>query len=351
MYALPWLIFAVACDRGEPTKDLSHTPDLETGGETAAPHETGPVGDTQRPETADTAPDSGAHAGEGEGEGEANTIRFVALGDAGAANDTQYQVAAAMGEVCAARGCDFAVYLGDNFYESGVESADDELFETAFELPYADLDFPFYVVLGNHDYGGNGLGWEYWKPSYEIAYSETSDKFILPDHYYTFTEGPVDFFGLDTNAIVWGEGADQDTWIESALASSTSPWRVGLGHHPYISNGDHGNAGNYEGLDWLPIVNGADFETFAEDHLCGKVDIYLCGHDHSRQWLEPTCGTEFLVSGAGSKVTEIVDRDANPYYFEVASAGFLWVEMNETTFTGVFYDEDGVAEFERSFDR
>ena len=22
-----------------------------------------------------------------------------------------------------------------------------------FELPYADLDFPFNVVLGNHDYG------------------------------------------------------------------------------------------------------------------------------------------------------------------------------------------------------
>ena len=98
-------------------------------------------------------------------------------------------------------------------------------------------------------------------------------------------------------------------------------------------------------------MNGADFETFAEDHLCGKVDIYLCGHDHSRQWLEPTCGTEFLVSGAGAKTTEIVDRDSNPYYFELGEPGFLWVEMNETTFTGVFYDIDGVSEFERSFDR
>jgi tartrate-resistant acid phosphatase type 5 len=41
----------------------------------------------------------------------------------------------------------------DNFYDEGVDSLDDEQFQTKFELPYADIDFPFWVVLGNHDYG------------------------------------------------------------------------------------------------------------------------------------------------------------------------------------------------------
>ncbi|HET6583236.1 MAG TPA: hypothetical protein VFG69_07310, partial [Nannocystaceae bacterium] len=74
-------------------------------------------------------------------------VRFVALGDAGEGNEAQFAVAAAMADVCAERGCDFALYLGDNFYDNGVTSSMDVLFEERFEVPYAALDFPFYVAL------------------------------------------------------------------------------------------------------------------------------------------------------------------------------------------------------------
>ncbi len=43
------------------------------------------------------------------------SLRFVALGDAGEGNDAQYKVAGAMANLCAEKGCDFAIYLGDNF--------------------------------------------------------------------------------------------------------------------------------------------------------------------------------------------------------------------------------------------
>ena len=204
MHATPWLIFALACGRG--ADDKVGVVLTETGHESASPSESAPPVDSQ---TADSVGHDSA------GHDSAGHTGHTGEGDAGAANDTQYAVAAAMETVCAARGCDFAVYLGDNFYEDGVESADDDLFQTAFELPYAGLDFPFYVVLGNHDYGGNGLGYEVWKPDFEVAYAETSDKFVLPDNYYSFTEGPADFFGLDTNAIVWGAGDDQATWLDA----------------------------------------------------------------------------------------------------------------------------------------
>ncbi len=65
-----------------------------------------------------------------------------------------------MAKKCATDGCDFVQLLGDNIYDSGVGSTSDALWQSNFELPYAELDLPFWVVLGNHDYGGDGAGTE-----------------------------------------------------------------------------------------------------------------------------------------------------------------------------------------------
>ncbi|MBL9107498.1 MAG: metallophosphoesterase [Myxococcales bacterium] len=49
---------------------------------------------------------------------------------------------------------DFGILLGDNFYVSGVSGVsgvDDPQWQDKFELPYSDLTFPIYAVLGNHD--------------------------------------------------------------------------------------------------------------------------------------------------------------------------------------------------------
>ena len=53
--------------------------------------------------------------------------------------------------------------LGDNIYDSGVTSVTDPQWQTKFEIPYMGVNLPFYVVLGNHDYGGNGAGTEFDK--------------------------------------------------------------------------------------------------------------------------------------------------------------------------------------------
>ena len=109
-------------------------------------------------------------------------VRFVALGDGGEGNETQYAVAAAMKTVCDSKtdsdgtGCQFALYLGDNFYDEGVENVYDGQFATKFEDPYAEIDFPFYVALGNHDYGGCafgscGAGWEFEKSDAQVMYT------------------------------------------------------------------------------------------------------------------------------------------------------------------------------------
>ena len=53
-------------------------------------------------------------------------LRFVALGDGGEGNTRQYAVAEAMRTVCIDKGgCEFALYLGDNIYDSGADSVTD----------------------------------------------------------------------------------------------------------------------------------------------------------------------------------------------------------------------------------
>jgi len=303
----------------------------DTGGDTASDSASGDSVDTQ-----DSAPPE-------------PTVRFVALGDAGEGNDTQYAVAGAIAQVCGQLGCDFAIYLGDNFYGSGVESVDDPQFQTKFELPYAALDFPFYVALGNHDYGGDGAGWELWKGQAYIDYTMRSDKWFFPDLYYVHDHDHVALFALDTTQLFWGIDGDQRGWLRDGLARTTAQWTIAFGHHPYLSNGPHGDAGNYEGLSWVPIVDGESIQRFVDEEVCDRVDVYFSGHDHSLQWPVSTCGTEFIVSGAGAKTTPIEGEDAA--HFEVSTPGFMWVEIVGDTFTGVFFDRDANELYRRSFTR
>lgn len=294
-------------------------------------------------------------SGDGDGDGDGDTpLRFVVLGDGGEGSEAQFSVGNAMELVCAERGCEFALYLGDNFYDSGVESATDEQFQQKFELPFADLDFPFYVTLGNHDYGGfiGGVFANEWgKSAYEIEYSDYSEKWTLPAKWYAFAEKGVRFISVDSPRMMFEyEQEEQKAWISGAGIDAGAEWNIVFAHHPYISNGAHGNAGNYEGIVWPDIISGGDVKDFVEEEMCGKVDIYFTGHDHTRQWLEPQCGVEFIVSGAASKVTQFAHRDDNPTYWEDdQEEGFMWVEIDGKTMTGAFYDRDANLDFERSW--
>ncbi|MCA9628355.1 MAG: metallophosphoesterase, partial [Myxococcales bacterium] len=281
--------------------------------------------------------------------GSPSTVRFVAMGDAGEGNPTQYKVADAIKAECDSRGgCEFALYLGDNFYDVGVSSDMDSQFQTKFEMPYANLSFPFYITLGNHDYGSGGAGLELNKADYYISYGNASAKWYYPTRYYTVSQPGVDFFALDSNVIFLNGDTNQRSWFVNAVGQSMAEWKIAFGHHPYISNGKHGNAGTYEGIPFIPVISGGNVKDFMEDAVCGKVDVYICGHDHNMQWLQPKCGTEFIVSGSGAKTTGLEGR-GTPTFFETdAKGGFLLVEISGKTFSGWFYDEDGKELFTRT---
>jgi hypothetical protein len=279
-------------------------------------------------------------------------VRFVAMGDTGKGDASQYQVAGAVAAKCAASGCDFVQLLGDNIYNNGVDSVADGQWNEKFELPYAALPYEFFAILGNHDYGGDGAGYEVNRALVQVAYTAVSTKWRMPATYYQRVVGHVAFFALDSNAQMWSPGdptrdAAQRADVAAWLAASGAPWKISLGHHPYLSNGPHGNAGEYDGLPFIPITNGAGVKDFMDDVVCGNVDVHIAAHDHSLQWLEPTCaGTELIVSGGGSSTTAL--EGSNPTRFQAESTGFLYVAIDGDTFTGEFIDASGTTLFSRS---
>jgi len=142
--------------------------------------------------------------------------------------------------------------------------------------------------------------------------------------------------------------------VDEALSRSTRPWRIAFGHHPYVSNGKHGNAGNYDG--WvtalLPDHSGDYYKAFFDEHLCGEIDVFFAGHDHNRQWLGSTCGTLHAVSGTGSKTEPLENRDGNAYEFQNdTDVGFFWIEIDGDTMRVRARDVDGNIDFETLVER
>jgi hypothetical protein len=282
----------------------------------------------------------------GGGGSSADLVRFVAIGDAGKGNQGQLDVANAIAAKCAASGCDFVQLLGDNIYDSGVDSTTDPQWQEKFEIPYAAVDLPFFVVLGNHDYGGNGAGYEFGKGQNEIDYTAVSKKWRLPAAFYHHAIKHVEFFALDTNMAMYAMAGNQESTVPGWVAASTATWKIGFGHHPYRSNGPHGNAGDYDGV-FIPPADGSLVKNLIDAAFCGQVDIYLSGHDHTLQWLADTCdGTELIVSGAGASSTELEGN--NPTHFQSLELGFLYVRIEGNTLTGEFIDTAGTVLFTRT---
>src|SRR5262245_32925053 len=83
-------------------------------------------------------------------------LNFLAFGDWGGATGEQKQVAEEMAALAAGkeRPVEAALLLGDNFYMDLPKGAKSQEWQSVFEDVYDPkrMQFPFYVVLGNHDY-------------------------------------------------------------------------------------------------------------------------------------------------------------------------------------------------------
>jgi len=238
-------------------------------------------------------------------------LNFILMGDWGRNGaDHQKQVAAQMGKTASTASVDFIVAAGDNFYPLGVVSEHDPLWKYSFEDIYTDfsLQWNWYPVLGNHDYGSN--------PEAQIAYSKISRRWQMPSRYYSKvvnlngdTTQQVLLAFIDTTPLVKnyhsGTGHkvhDQDTtaqklWLEKLLAnpSPNIKWKFVVGRHPMYTGG-----GRTESHDTRSIRS--SIEPLLEKY---KVDAYLAGHEHSLQHIVTAANTHHFISGASSERTPV----------------------------------------------
>ncbi|WP_305091371.1 metallophosphoesterase [Prescottella sp. R16] len=252
-----------------------------------------------------------------------NRARVLVTGDAGTGLPAQWAVADAIRSVHRDQPFDLALGLGDNIYESGPHGSGDGQFADKFENPNHGLDFPWVMVQGNHDNSaivpGDG-GW-LLRGDDEVAYHGLSRRWWMPSRYYSVRipedDPVVEFFVLDLNPLAayipplfvdyWAVHGqfmtEQRAWLDRAIADSPARWKIACTHHPYLSNGSHGDAGEYDGIPLEPM-NGVHAKRFYEDHVVGRCQFILSGHDHSLQVLDPTVaskGTRQIVSGAAGK--------------------------------------------------
>lgn len=133
-------------------------------------------------------------------------------------------------------------------------------------------------------------------------------------------------------------------------------WKIACTHHPYLSNGSHGDAGEYDGIPLEPM-NGAHAKRFYEDHVVGRCQFILAGHDHSLQVLDPTAeskGTRQIVSGAAGKNShgKSTSPDRANLYQNFDDVGFMVMDLSAESVRLRAYTVDiPTAEPKLAFDR
>ncbi len=221
------------------------------------------------------------------------SVVFAVLGDMGTGSAEQHQVAGALAAACSEARCRFVITVGDNLYD-GPERVDDPRFITWFRKPYAALDMPVWLSLGNHDWYGD--------PAMEIEYTDVAKRmsrgpyWFMPAPMYTVPGLPpwLDLVAVDTYSIHKGyaEGVNaQRTWLERGLpqsAAAKARWTLVFGHHPHRSSGAHGD----------DEAVGAFFAPWLKP---GVIDAFFFGHDHHQEHFAGQTA-EIFIQGAGAQV-------------------------------------------------
>lgn len=245
-------------------------------------------------------------------------IRVLAISDFGTGPEEQQLPADAMLKYHRAHPFDFGLTLGDNYQDDGAHSPTDSRWQEYWGRWFPRLGIPFYVSLGNHDWGSPD------GPAAEILYSQKSVTWRLPAPYYTFTAGSVQFYALNT--VLMSEA--QLLWLREELNKSTAKWKVVYGHYQVYSAVRGDNDELIKRL--LPILQ--------ENH----VDVYLCGHEHLFQHLKRGGGVNFFVNGAAGGGARTVEQRGYQGLLFVAEKeqGFTVLEADGSSLTVKFIGED-----------
>ena len=246
-------------------------------------------------------------------------LRLVAYGDTGYAND-ELRTTAGMVKRKFGNTIDAALLLGDNFYPRGIDQrlgVHDPQFKQVFQDIIAqDTEYPFFVLLGNHDHMGD--------TSAQLAFHSIDSRWNMPNYYYMqrFTMAGVDacVWFLDTDSKKstghFRFSREQAEWLDQSLTRERGScrWLIISAHHPIFTVGEYRDDAHLK-ENLLPIL------------MKHGVHLYLSGHEHQSQVMRGPDGgsTTFIVAGANSE-------QRPPYETKPGHPMFVWSEPKHLAF-------------------
>jgi hypothetical protein len=253
----------------------------------------------------------------------------------------QQIIAEVMGEVADIAGVEFVAALGDVHHFMGIQSVNDPLWLSNYELIYKhpELMIPWFPILGNHEYEGN--------TDAMIAYSEVSRRWQMPARFYSKTYEISDstevlLLFIDTAPLIDKYRISDDhpdarkqsvenqlSWLDNTLKKSTAKWKIAMGHHPVYAGTTKSES---ERTDLqkrlLPILEKYD------------VDVYYNGHIHNFQHINiEGSAIDYFVISSASQSREVLPLDGT--IFSSSATGFALCSLNDSILVTSFIDKRG----------
>ena len=299
-------------------------------------------------------------------------FKMVVTGCQGEGTKGQRDVAAAMNENIQQKdtGRKFGLLLGDNFYDSGVDTPSDPKFYELFQQMYTQKYF-WFAALGNHDWNFQNAikTWlgksasHHQKAMAQVDHTyygrdriNKIDTWLMPHRYYIVETNWANFIVLDSNTLCFDK--TQQAWFKQILTDTKAktPHRKNIVamHHPLISVGKRypGSDVNDVGQYLLPEYNYRGprdtslnnlllrhFDALKEElgSQC-SIDLLLCAHDHflAESYLPGLDCKQLTLGGGGGHLQNV--QLAKMTEFSKKTYGFAALDCNRAGIDYTFYD-------------
>ena len=244
----------------------------------------------------------------------------------------QKPIAELMGLMAEEIGPECVLAAGDVHHFDGVQSVNDPLWMTNYELIYShpELMIDWLPILGNHEYRGSTQA--------VMDYSDVSRRWEMPARYYTRVyeeEGTiVRLVMVDTTPLMskyreenqkYPEACLQDNekqlaWVDSVLNVAKEDWVIVVGHHPIYAETSKDESERMDMQNTLGKV--------LRKHK--QVAMYLCGHIHNFQHIRvPDSSIDYVVNSSASLSRKVKPIEGTQFCSPETGFSVIAADKNE----------------------